>query len=148
MDETTVYRIASCRGEKVHNGKENEMTKQCISFLGDSSPVKMFDRHQSLAGCQIINYKTDASGMWLLLVGISAQVLYDPKNQPFSTSVSMLQCLQCVLLSALHYINIQQTSFSAGGNSTTSVQEILAVLFSQSERTGLAKFSILHATLP
>ena len=45
-----------------------------ISVLGDSSPVKMFDRHQSLAGCQIINYKTDMSGMWLLLVGISAQV--------------------------------------------------------------------------
>lgn len=46
-------------------------------MLGDSSPVKIFDRHQSLAGCQIINYKTDASGMWLLLVGISAQVIYD-----------------------------------------------------------------------
>ena len=45
-----------------------------LSVLGDSSPVKMFDRHQSLAGCQIINYKTDMSGMWLLLVGISAQV--------------------------------------------------------------------------
>eukprot|EP00111_Clytia_hemisphaerica_P010235 TCONS_00029917-protein len=40
---------------------------------GDSSPVKMFDRHQSLAGCQIINYKIDHSGQWLLLVGISAQ---------------------------------------------------------------------------
>ncbi|XP_065664296.1 clathrin heavy chain 1 [Hydra vulgaris] len=40
---------------------------------GDSSPVKMFDRHQSLSGCQIINYKVDHSGQWLLLVGISAQ---------------------------------------------------------------------------
>lgn len=43
------------------------------SMEGDTSPVKMFDRHQSLAGCQIINYKIDHSGQWLLLVGISAQ---------------------------------------------------------------------------
>lgn len=43
------------------------------SMEGDSSPVKMFDRHQSLAGCQIINYKTDSTEQWLLLVGISAQ---------------------------------------------------------------------------
>jgi len=43
------------------------------SMEGDSSPVKMFDRHQSLAGCQVINYKIDHSGQWLLLVGISAQ---------------------------------------------------------------------------
>ena len=33
----------------------------------------MFDRHSSLAGCQIINYKTDKSLKWLLLVGISAE---------------------------------------------------------------------------
>lgn len=43
------------------------------SMEGDSSPGKMFDRHQSLAGCQIINYKVDQTGTWLLLVGISAQ---------------------------------------------------------------------------
>jgi clathrin heavy chain len=43
------------------------------SMEGDSSPAKMFDRHQSLSGCQIINYKADDSGTWLLLVGISAQ---------------------------------------------------------------------------
>jgi len=34
----------------------------------------MFDRHSSLAGCQIINYRTDAKQQWLLLIGISAQV--------------------------------------------------------------------------
>ena len=33
----------------------------------------MFDRHSSLAGCQIINYRTDKSQNWLLLVGISAE---------------------------------------------------------------------------
>ena len=33
----------------------------------------MFDRHSSLAGCQVINYRTDKALKWLLLVGISAQ---------------------------------------------------------------------------
>lgn len=33
----------------------------------------MFDRHSSLAGCQIINYRTDKFLKWLLLVGISAE---------------------------------------------------------------------------
>ncbi|ESO91636.1 hypothetical protein LOTGIDRAFT_233411 [Lottia gigantea] len=40
---------------------------------GDSQPQKIFDRHTNLAGCQIINYRTDAKQQWLLLVGISAQ---------------------------------------------------------------------------
>ncbi|VVC88781.1 unnamed protein product [Leptidea sinapis] len=43
------------------------------SMEGDSTPVKMFDRHTSLAECQIINYRTDPKQQWLLLVGISAQ---------------------------------------------------------------------------
>lgn len=43
------------------------------SMEGDSTPVKMFDRHSSLNGCQIINYRTDPKQAWLLLVGISAQ---------------------------------------------------------------------------
>ena len=41
--------------------------------IGDSQPLKMFDRHSSLVGCQIINYRADESLKWLLLVGISAQ---------------------------------------------------------------------------
>jgi len=45
----------------------------CVS-AGDSQPQKMFDRHSSLAGCQIINYRTDTKQQWLLLIGISAQV--------------------------------------------------------------------------
>lgn len=44
------------------------------SMEGDSQPQKVFDRHSSLAGCQIINYRTDAKQQWLLLIGISAQV--------------------------------------------------------------------------
>ncbi|KAL5283426.1 CLTC family protein [Megaselia abdita] len=42
------------------------------SMEGDSQPIKMFDRHSSLNGCQIINYRCDAKQQWLLLVGISA----------------------------------------------------------------------------
>ena len=42
-------------------------------YAGDSQPQKMFDRHSSLAGCQVINYRTDKALKWLLLVGISAQ---------------------------------------------------------------------------
>lgn len=54
-------------------GLVTELAVYHWSMEGDSSPIKMFDRHQSLAGCQIINYKVDHSGQWLLLVGISAQ---------------------------------------------------------------------------
>ncbi|XP_014678837.1 PREDICTED: clathrin heavy chain 1-like [Priapulus caudatus] len=43
------------------------------SMEGDSQPVKMFDRHSSLQGCQVINYRTDSAQKWLLLIGISAQ---------------------------------------------------------------------------
>jgi len=42
--------------------------------VGDAQPEKVFDRHSSLAGCQIINYRADASLKWLLLIGIQAQV--------------------------------------------------------------------------
>ncbi|GLV38478.1 Clathrin heavy chain [Carabus blaptoides fortunei] len=43
------------------------------SMEGDSTPIKMFERHSSLNGCQIINYRTDPKQSWLLLIGISAQ---------------------------------------------------------------------------
>ncbi|XP_019062556.1 clathrin heavy chain 2 isoform X2 [Fukomys damarensis] len=43
------------------------------SMEGDSQPIKMFDRHASLAGCQLVHYRTDAYQKWLLLIGISAQ---------------------------------------------------------------------------
>jgi clathrin heavy chain len=41
---------------------------------GDTMPQKVFDRHASLAGCQIINYRTNSEDKWMLLTGISAQV--------------------------------------------------------------------------
>ncbi|GFQ92711.1 clathrin heavy chain 1 [Trichonephila clavata] len=43
------------------------------SMEGESQPQKMFDRHASLNGCQIINYRCDHKQQWLLLIGISAQ---------------------------------------------------------------------------
>ena len=43
------------------------------SMEGDSQPVKMFDRHVSLQGCQIINYSTDQAMEWLLVTGILPQ---------------------------------------------------------------------------
>lgn len=45
-----------------------------IFFLGDSQPQKTFDRHSSLAGCQIINYRADAKNQWLLAIGIADRV--------------------------------------------------------------------------
>ena len=42
------------------------------SMEAHSTPVKMFDRHTSLNGCQILNYRCNPSQQWLLLVGISA----------------------------------------------------------------------------
>ncbi|KAI8149640.1 hypothetical protein BJV82DRAFT_662929 [Fennellomyces sp. T-0311] len=43
------------------------------SIEGSSAPVKIFDRHQTLAGCQIINYRVSKDEKWMVLVGISAQ---------------------------------------------------------------------------
>ena len=53
--------------------KDNVTHTHSLVTTGDSQPVKMFDRHASLAGCQIINYRADHNLKWLLLVGISAQ---------------------------------------------------------------------------
>jgi clathrin heavy chain len=36
-----------------------------------SPPVKIFDRHATLAGAQIINYRASADEKWLVLVGIT-----------------------------------------------------------------------------
>lgn len=57
------------------------------SMEGDSQPTKVFDRHASLVGCQIINYRTDQQQKWLLLIGISAQVSHA------SHTAAVLQCV-------------------------------------------------------
>ena len=40
------------------------------SIDGDAKPKKMFDRHASLQGCQIIKYKASSNGEWLVVIGI------------------------------------------------------------------------------
>ena len=64
---------------------------------GDSQPQKMFDRHQSLSGCQIINYRTDHRLQWLLLIGITAQVSpafpCGSASSGADSSVSLCRCL-------------------------------------------------------
>jgi hypothetical protein len=57
----------------------------------------MFDRHASLAGCQIINYRADAKQQWLLLIGISAQV-----GEAEVWKFYCILCGGCHLLSVLH----------------------------------------------
>jgi clathrin heavy chain len=39
----------------------------------EQTPVKIFDRVSNLSGAQIINYRTNATGNWMFLSGISAQ---------------------------------------------------------------------------
>jgi len=46
--------------------------------------VKIFDRHNSLTGCQIINYRADEKLQWLLLVGIAAKVNWASLNPKIS----------------------------------------------------------------
>ncbi|KAF8931855.1 hypothetical protein BGZ58_007377 [Dissophora ornata] len=43
------------------------------SMEGDSQPMKVFDRHFSLSGNQIINYRVNSDEKWMLLVGISSK---------------------------------------------------------------------------
>ncbi|VDN52328.1 unnamed protein product [Dracunculus medinensis] len=43
------------------------------SLQGDSIPVKTFERHATLNGFQIINYRADFDCKWLLLIGIAAR---------------------------------------------------------------------------
>lgn len=40
-------------------------------LLGESTPVKMFERAANLANNQIINYRCDPSEKWLILIGIA-----------------------------------------------------------------------------
>lgn len=65
------------------------------SMEGESQPVKMFDRHSSLAGCQIINYRTDAKQKWLLLTGISAQVVQLSMTR-YSVTLTCVKLLGCI----------------------------------------------------
>jgi len=43
------------------------------SMEPNTAPQKMFDRHASLSGCDIVNYRTDEAQKWLLLSGYAAR---------------------------------------------------------------------------
>jgi clathrin heavy chain len=64
---------------------------------GTSPPQKIFDRHPTLLGAQIINYRASADEKWLVLVGISGN-LTNPSGfkirgsmQLFSTELGVSQ---------------------------------------------------------
>ncbi|CAG9939555.1 unnamed protein product [Clonostachys rosea f. rosea IK726] len=40
---------------------------------GQDAPVKVFERNANLNGCQIINYRVNGDGKWMVVVGISSQ---------------------------------------------------------------------------
>ena len=51
-------------------------TPTCVyhwSMEPNTQPQKMFDRHASLSGCDIVNYRCDESQKWLLLSGYAAR---------------------------------------------------------------------------
>ncbi len=51
-------------------GESHNLHSYCCT--GSDNPVKVFDRHPTLAGTQIINYRVDANLKWLVRIGISA----------------------------------------------------------------------------
>jgi len=55
-------------------GLVTETTVYHWSLDSDSTaPVKIFERHSSLAGSQIISYKVNSEDKWMSLIGISQQ---------------------------------------------------------------------------
>ena len=66
----------------------------CISHLGDSEPVKMFERTANLVNNQIINYRCDPSEKWLVLIGIAPG---SPEVCNYFSSV-LCQVLQIIFL--------------------------------------------------
>ncbi|KAK1921835.1 hypothetical protein DB88DRAFT_499360 [Papiliotrema laurentii] len=58
---------------------------------GQQAPVKIFDRHASLANNQIINYRASGDGTWLVLVGISSN---PAAGQPGSNAFKIKGAMQ------------------------------------------------------
>lgn len=75
------------------------------SIEGESQPVKVFDRHQSLQGCQIINYRTDESLQWLLVIGKLTSESYLITWCIFSKEIFIF--IPLLLLPILYYLGIQ-----------------------------------------
>jgi len=62
----------------------------------NAEPEKMFDRHDSLGASQIINYRANSDGKWLLLIGIAqgANQSIDGFMQLYSVDKKVSQPLQ------------------------------------------------------
>ena len=84
-----VFNIDTKQKVKSHENNENVVfwkwiSESAIGIVTDTSvyhwsitdatspPQKVFDRHATLAGCQIINYRTSADEKWMVVVGISS----------------------------------------------------------------------------
>ena len=83
-----IFNIDTKQKVKAHENNENVVfwkwiSESVIGIVTDTSvyhwnitdatspPQKVFDRHATLAGSQIINYRTSADEKWMVLVGIS-----------------------------------------------------------------------------
>lgn len=95
------------------------------SMEGDSTPIKIFDRHSSLNGCQIINYRTDPKQLWLLLIGISAQ-------QNRVVGAMQLYSVQKMCSQIIEGHAASFTSFKMEGNAESSTLFCFAVRTLQS----------------
>lgn len=83
-----IFNIDTKQKVKAHENNENVVfwkwiSESALGLVTDTSvyhwsitdatspPQKVFDRHATLAGSQIINYRTSADERWMVLIGIS-----------------------------------------------------------------------------
>lgn len=83
-----IFNIDTKQKVKAHENNENVVfwkwiSESALGLVTESSvyhwsitdatspPQKVFDRHATLAGSQIINYRTSADEKWMVLIGIS-----------------------------------------------------------------------------
>lgn len=83
-----IFNIDTKQKVKSHENNENVVfwkwiSESALGIVTDTSvfhwnindttspPQKIFDRHATLAGSQIINYRTSADEKWMVLIGIS-----------------------------------------------------------------------------
>src|SRR6267142_1070767 len=83
-----IFNIDTKQKVKAHENNENVVfwkwiSESALGIVTDTSvfhwnindttspPQKIFDRHATLAGSQIINYRTSADEKWMVLIGIS-----------------------------------------------------------------------------
>jgi clathrin heavy chain len=107
---------------------------------GDSLPQKMFDRHSSLTGCQIINYRTDAKQTWLLLIGISAQ-------QNRVVGAMQLYSVERKVSQPIEGHAAAFSQFKMEGNPEFSTLFCFAVRSAQGGKVNIILFFIIHLRL-